>query len=480
MKKLLLSSLLCALLSPVVVVAQQRPLCDPASCPGGTQCCSDDLMEIRFLNAAGALGGSSVTGTTGGVLNVAFTIDTKSEGIQGWSYAAKHDIALVKIDAVSEKNPVTQADAAFLANFSGGFKVLVKAFGGADRRQPDRGVGQAVVLSFVEPKVLPLADDITMAFATFTVTTAPAEGANTKIQFVDGELATAAGGPPVELNLTVAGETRRPRNVVEAQINGPVAAVCDNYAFYYGPAASNQAHAVPAGTAQFPISMRNQKAATAFELAATNRNNTLTFVSGVVGDANDNLRELIITDSDGISQTPVVPNTATIADTISSIDRGAATTASTQVEDFFFAQTNPLVGGPGFFVGFVADLTPAQSRTIPATPAADPCPVHEILLVKFGAVAVNFSRGDANGDDKVNVTDAVLIVRKVFGIGTQNFDCNELYDTDNSGVVGIEDGIFLLNWIFRRGPRPAAPFLTCGQEAAGDTTKVGCNQSNCQ
>jgi len=190
-----------------------RQFCLEAECPGGGGCCSTDLMEVRFDTGAGLV--DAVAGSMGATLSAVVSIDVKSEGIQGWSYAVKHDMSMLSISNVVSDN------AGFLADFSGGFNVTVSAFGGADRKTGDAGIGQAVVLSFTMPKVLPQTDDITLAFATYTVDVVPGEGEMTLVEFANGELATASGGPAVSINLTVAGNTKVPGSVARTDDDAP-------------------------------------------------------------------------------------------------------------------------------------------------------------------------------------------------------------------------------------------------------------------
>ena len=126
----------------------------------------------------------------------------------------------------------------------------------------------------------------------------------------------------------------------------------------------------------------------------------------------------------------------------------------------------------------MADLTAAQSKVIPATPTADTCPVNEIIMLSFGVVGpTNFNRADVNTDGKNNITDAVIIIKEVFGKTHPGVDCRAAYDTNNDNTVAIDDGIFLLNWIFRRGDRPADPFQGCGID---EDDRLLCASSNCQ
>lgn len=491
MKRLLSSqSIVSSVLSVVFVAAvalppaSAREFCGVVSkCSQGQDCCSEDTLEVVFDDGTSELKGVAV----GDTFKATVQIDVKSEGIQGWSYAIKHDKTILSVTDVSFEG------ADFLSEFSGGFNVTGKAFGckagtadaegkcgNADRTDPDRGIGQAVVLSFTMPKVLPQQDDISLAFATYSVDAEiPEDG--TLLEWAQTQLGTAEAGPPVDVNLTVSGQTKVPNQVIDGVVKGAVVEPCAGnhpWGFFFGEDPS--ADSVNVTGNSFIISMRNEADASAFELAVKNDGGNLSFVSGEIGDGADNLRELIITDTNGVSQTDLALNTATISDEIASGERIGATT-DTGVQDFFVVQTKPLVGN-GFFAGYVADLTAEQSKVIPATPTppnteAATCPVNQILKINLGAAGgPEFRRGDVNNDEKWNITDGVIIVKKVFGKDNPGIDCDAAYDVNSDNSLGIDDAVFLLNWIFRRGDRPADPFMTCG--ADNDTT-LGCTSSNC-
>ncbi len=452
---------------------EPRDFCAPANCPPGQDCCSEDLLEVKFAN------GSSTLEQESGDFTATVAIDVKSDGIQGFSYAIKHDKSILTINGTSTDN-----SNALIRNAN--FNVHAKAFGCTNNRvdcpqrertDPDRGLGHAVVLSFTMPVVLPVQDDIVLLTATYTVSgNLPEEG--TKIEWADGELATASGGPDVSLNLTVAGETRVPNQVTDGLVvGGPPPPECAEYGFYFGDAATTDNLAIGAAETGFLVSMRNVKNAAAFELAVKNDSNSLSFVSGEIGDGPDNLRELIITDEDGLSNTPSETNTASIAgDNMIGSGERVGVTVDTGVQDFFVVQTQPLVG-EGFFAGYVADLTAAQNKVIPATGAGDPCPINQIIRINFGVAETPFNRGDVNGDDRHNVTDAVIIVKDLFGRPNPGIDCASAYDTNNDDAVDISDATFLLEWIFRRGPRPPDPFRQCAVE---ENDALDCATSNCR
>ena len=71
-----------------------------------------------------------------------------------------------------------------------------------------------------------------------------------------------------------------------------------------------------------------------------------------------------------------------------------------------------------------------------------------------------FQVGDANGDGNVNISDAVIILTRLFKDSSIPL-CQEdvpgysvLADVDASGRLNITDPIYLLNFLFLGGPPP--------------------------
>lgn len=100
----------------------------------------------------------------------------------------------------------------------------------------------------------------------------------------------------------------------------------------------------------------------------------------------------------------------------------------------------------------------------------------EVLL--FDA---RFERGNANQDDRVDLSDAVYILEFLFlGKGPFN-DCPNSLDANNSGSVELTDAVRLLQHLFLGGAPLEAPFLNCGldPEPPGLPGNLGCRESRC-
>ena len=88
-----------------------------------------------------------------------------------------------------------------------------------------------------------------------------------------------------------------------------------------------------------------------------------------------------------------------------------------------------------------------------------------------------FSRGDATGDGRVNVSDAVILIRQLFIAWPLGYDCPDLRDVNDDGAGDLSDAISLLSYLFLGAPPPPPPFGACGVDPTPDT--LGCPQPNC-
>ncbi len=78
-----------------------------------------------------------------------------------------------------------------------------------------------------------------------------------------------------------------------------------------------------------------------------------------------------------------------------------------------------------------------------------------------------FHRGDANGDDRLDISDGIMLLGYLFLGGTPP-DCDDAADSDNNGRLDVSDPINLFNYLFVGGRPPAAPFAACGPDPETD------------
>ena len=64
--------------------------------------------------------------------------------------------------------------------------------------------------------------------------------------------------------------------------------------------------------------------------------------------------------------------------------------------------------------------------------------------------------GNANGDNSLNVGDAVFLISYVFKSGPAP-DPLVAGDANCDGEVNVGDAVYLINYIFREGPGPCCP-----------------------
>ena len=94
-----------------------------------------------------------------------------------------------------------------------------------------------------------------------------------------------------------------------------------------------------------------------------------------------------------------------------------------------------------------------------------------------------FIRGDCDTDGQIEgqVTDAVFLLNYNFLDGPRPA-CLTACDADGDGRVEgqLTDAVFLLNYNFLDGPPPPAPFPECGAaELLEGDDRAGCRSSGC-
>ncbi len=87
--------------------------------------------------------------------------------------------------------------------------------------------------------------------------------------------------------------------------------------------------------------------------------------------------------------------------------------------------------------------------------------------VCHGQAIAQFVRGDANADERIDLTDGVFVLNFLFS-GTDSPPCMDAADADDSGRILLTDAVYLLANLFSGGPNPAAPFPECGIDDTDD------------
>ena len=82
-----------------------------------------------------------------------------------------------------------------------------------------------------------------------------------------------------------------------------------------------------------------------------------------------------------------------------------------------------------------------------------------------------FLRGDASGDGRINVSDAIGILLAV--LSREELACEDALDTDDSGNIDFVDGLSLLRFLFDRGP--SLSIGICGPDLTEDSLMCSTN-----
>ncbi|KKQ57403.1 MAG: hypothetical protein US74_C0004G0013 [Parcubacteria group bacterium GW2011_GWA2_38_13] len=152
-----------------------------------------------------------------------------------------------------------------------------------------------------------------------------------------------------------------------------------------------------------------------------------------------------------------------------------------------------VVALPGFFLAaasfrFSLTNTSAPATSVSPTPVKTPTPTPTLIAGK-----VKFLRGDANSDGKVNISDAIYILRNKKLLSTLNrpgtaiakanadlFSCPESMDVDNNGLINDDDAKYLLAFLFQNGKAPSAPGATVlGVDPKPGIFSCRCSDNSC-
>ena len=89
-----------------------------------------------------------------------------------------------------------------------------------------------------------------------------------------------------------------------------------------------------------------------------------------------------------------------------------------------------------------------------------------------------FRRGDANGDDTADLSDAVFVLSWLF-LGAAEPGCHDAADVNADGEIDVSDPTALLNHLFLGGEAPENPYPDCGIPDVVEGTMPNCLQSAC-
>jgi len=92
--------------------------------------------------------------------------------------------------------------------------------------------------------------------------------------------------------------------------------------------------------------------------------------------------------------------------------------------------------------------------------------------------ACRFIRGDANGDNRVDISDVVILLMSIFESGHDLLRCEDAGDANDDGVLDIADPIRILGRLFADGPPFPPPYPGCGTDPTPDALR--CSENLCE
>jgi hypothetical protein len=148
----------------------------------------------------------------------------------------------------------------------------------------------------------------------------------------------------------------------------------------------------------------------------------------------------------------------------------------------------PIVGKLAFVDNLKGSGQPVQNAVTvngdTKTPCNGPPNASAEVSISFEkstvAAARKFRRGNPNNDSKIDIADAIWIVNELFRSGPKTA-CPPAADINGDGTLNIDDAVYLINYEFKGGPKPPAPFsevsTQCGTAPASATCPE--DQSGC-
>ena len=440
-----LLSALCLILQGSLLAQEEgrvRIYCDPrnpgTNCPGENCICLQGSLEVTFDEVRSGL--SVFPWELGSTIWIIVMSETTRTGIQGWSYGVRHDARFLTVGTVSVGG--TDAEAAFNRGFE-----LTTADGVEECEDvsgtrcfspgPVGGWIQAVILSLSEAAELPAGRN-SLAMAAYKLEELPPE-AGTLIE-ITGRLRRFVS-PPVEITLTQGGASREPGRIVDARICnglGPPCELCSNGREDDGDglldcddpdcASVGNCPAPPeiCGNGKDDDGDRVQDCRDA-DCADSNPHPPCTEICGNLADDDDDGYPDCY-DDDCSAHPACVPRAEDCSNNWDDDFDGAA-----DCNDF------------------------DCSVDVACNPGA------------------GFLRGDADGNLRINVIDAILSVP----IGEQpgRRDCNDAMDADDDGRLTVLDTVAIITYIFAGSTELPAPHGRCGVDVTLD--RLDCNDSDC-
>lgn len=502
--------------------SEPRILCDVSNpvnqCPGADCRCIPDSLEIVF-DATSASVYEYPPESKFPIPGIAVTVyfNTKTEGIPGWAYGVAHDVEALEVTHAT----VDGTDAA--AKFDMPFVRIV--YDRIQRCVPDTpcrrdvpgerldggGWISGIVLSLMNPVYLATGKKNSIAKATYTLKK-DVGSTGTKIEFSD-RLALR-GEPPVELTVVALGNSRVWERVTDAVIQKTAGAEictngvdddadglsdCDDPDCASVPPCAESALALeadaPGSTALedaneveipglgseieatffvVPVGVPLPEGAQGWSISVEHRKEAVDVLSPTIEGTDAG--GLI---ADGFERTEVVDparnegRSGFVSAVVLSLTRpvGLDPAKKSSVARARYRAA----AGPGEFPTLVEfrDGLRGSGQPVPNVLTVRGETVFPAytrgLRLRLGEAPEesSFVRGDANDDGKVNIADAIWVVRAVVRSGPRT-RCEDAADANDDGLIDLSDAQYLIQWNFLAGPEPPAPFTSCGPDMVAD------------
>ena len=95
------------------------------------------------------------------------------------------------------------------------------------------------------------------------------------------------------------------------------------------------------------------------------------------------------------------------------------------------------------------------------------CNRHTAQITVRHLVLDDFTRGNANGDQRLDIADPVWILNDLFHDGRPSA-CADAADSNDDGRIDISDAVHLIRYLFLTGSASPAPFPQCGLDETED------------
>ncbi|MGB1070515.1 MAG: hypothetical protein ACPG1Z_02525 [Planctomycetota bacterium] len=408
-----------------------------------------NAQEASFTAGSG-------TAPEGGSGTLSMTMDNSGQDIAGWSFGVCNDTSVATVSAANSGADTETAKNGSAPDFN-----QISVF--------PEGATQGVVLCFTGCAVV--AD--TSGFEMLTVDYDGIAEGTTDIAFCD-----TLGAPPVATVVVVNGASLAPtQNTGTLTVVG----VPDPEYTYSAPSASanyNPADGNASVTLAISVSEVDNTG-----LGGTFPNTTQGFSMGLSNSAEVQPVEVVLT----LPFTEDFGETSTFADGWTAGVVYSFTGAQTLAFDTPLDVVSVTYETGGSMAG---NETGATASLIWSNDLGSP-PVANVMVVDGGSldanledgsialnpvVTLDFIRGDANSDARVNIADGVWIINELFLGGPAN-PCPISSDSNGDGSTDAGDAIYIFNYRFLDGPMPVAPYPSCGQ--VDGQTPEDCADSAC-